>query len=235
MTKSDTSSHQNKYQDIINYKPEVLKIISDEETLKLLSDINYENVMRILRKKPMTVQEITKAFNIIAKTCSKTEKKSDKSIYRYLKVLEEKRMVVTAGQRVVMGKTATEKLYMPTARIFQRKDIDWQSERGKQWANRFAILMRYMIEDDGHELSLSCIQEFFEKLTKGKIEALERLVESASDETLQHINEGEWEELVEFVDWVYIFGSLMSQPELLNQLNDCFTKSTQGDSHNRTI
>ncbi len=229
MTKIETVSQQKKYQDIIDYKSTVLKVISDEETLKILSDNNYEKVMRILRKKPMTVQEITEAFNELAKTCSFTDQKSDKSIYRYLKVLEERGMVATAGQRVVMGKTATEKLYTRTARIFQRKDIDWMSEGGEQWVKRFILLMGYMIDTDGQESSIRCIQEFFKKQSEAKMVALENLAQSASDDIVKQIVEGEWEELLAFIDWVYIFGTLMNQPDLLEQLGDCLKKNTSGD------
>ncbi|MHA2244221.1 MAG: hypothetical protein ACXADY_04590 [Candidatus Hodarchaeales archaeon] len=229
MSNTESPQQPKKYQDIINYKPEVLKVINDQEDLKILSDNNYEKIMGILRKKPMTVQEITEAFNKLAETCPLTESKTNKSIYRYLKILKERKMLATAGQRVVIGKIATEKLYTPTARIFQRKDIDWMSERGEQWAKRFILLMGYMTDSRDREPSIRCIQEFFEKRSMAKIEAFERLAKTASNKTLELINEGEWEELVEFIDWVYIFGSLMNQPDLLKQLGDCFKITTSGD------
>lgn len=224
MTNSETSYQQKKYQDIVDYIPEVFRVISDEKTLKILEDHNYNKIIPILRKRPMTIQEITEAFNEEAKKCYWTEPKQPKTIYRYLRVLEDVGLVVPAGRRVVMGKTATEKLYMRTARIFQRKDIEWTSEQGEQWAKRFAMLMGFMLDSSGQEPSVTCIQEFFEKRSKAKMVALERLAKTASDDILELINEGEWEELVHFVDWVFIFGSLMNQPKILEQLRDCLKK-----------
>ena len=133
MTKSGPPQQNKKYQDIIDYKPAILKVLKDEKSLKLLENPNCEMMIPILRKGPMTVQEITKAFNEIADNSSSIETKSAKSIYRYLKALEEVGVVATAGQRLVMGKTATEKLYTRTARVFELrlKYIDWMGEEGK--------------------------------------------------------------------------------------------------------
>ncbi len=223
MTKIEMVSQQKKYQDIIDYKPTVLKVISDEETLKILSDNNYEKVMRILRKKPMTVQEITEAFNELAKTCSFTDQKSDKSIYRYLKVLEERGMVATAGQRVVMGKTATEKLYMRTARVFELryKYIDWMGKEGNEWAERFGTLVSYMLDID-QVPSAKCIQEFFAKWNKARLIGTEKLASIVPDDEMETITTCDIRELTETFARVYIYSTLMNHPDLLEQLHNCF-------------
>jgi len=229
MSESEPISQEKNYTDVVDYTPAVLKVISDEKTLKALLDANYEKILLSLRNKPMTVQEITTEFNKLAEKCVITEPKTDKTIYRYLKTLEEFELVAPAGQRVMIGKTATEKLYMRTARIFQRKEIDWMSERGEEWVKRFTLLMGYMIDNDGQKPSIRCIQEFFKKLSEAKIVALERLAQSASDIIVKQIAEGEWEELVAFIDWVFLFGSSMKQPELLEELGVCLNKNTPGD------
>lgn len=225
MTDSETSSQQSKYQDVVDYKPAVLKVISDEKKLKALIDPNYEKVIAILRKKPMTVQEITADYNKKAEMCHMTEPKTDKTIYRYLKTLEELELVVPAGQRVIIGKTATEKLYMRTARVFQRKDIDWMSEKGNEWAHRFATILGYMLGTSNQEVSIECIQKFFKKWSETKLNTLEGFAKTESEDILELITEGEWEELIQFVDWVYIFGTLMEHPSLLKELRNCLERA----------
>jgi hypothetical protein len=222
MTDLKTSSHQIKYQDVVNYKPAFLKVISDEKALKALMDPNYEKIMAILRKKPKTVQEITVDFNKKAEICHLTKPRANKTIYRYLKALEELELVIPAGQRVVVGKTASENLYTRTARIFRREDIDWMSEKGTDWTRRFATILGYMLGTSVHEASIECIQKFLKNWNETKLTTLEEFAKTATDDTFELITEGEWEELIHFIDWVYIFGTLIEKPKLLEELHACF-------------
>ncbi|UCG00751.1 MAG: winged helix-turn-helix transcriptional regulator [Candidatus Heimdallarchaeota archaeon] len=224
MTDSETSSPQSKYQDVVNFKPVVLKVIDDEKTLRALIDPNYEKIIAILRKKPKTVQEITADFNKKAEMCHLTEPRTNKTIYRYLKTLEELGLVIPAGQRVVVGKTASENLYARTALIFQRGDIDWMSEEGSDWAHRFATILGYMLGISTQEASTECIQKFFKNWSETKLTILEGFAKTASDDILELITEGEWEELIHFTDWVYIFGTLIEEPKLLEELHDCLER-----------
>ena len=217
MTKPNPSD-QEKYQDIIDYKPVILKVLSDEKTLKTLENPNYVMMLPILRKGPMTVQEVTKAFNKMA-----DKKRSDKSIYRYLKTLEELGVVATAGQRVIMGKTASEKLYMRTARVFELryKYINWMGEEGNEWAERFGTLVSHMLEID-QVPSVKCIQEFFEKWNKARSSAIEKLASIVPDDEMETITTCDLRELTETFARVYIFSTLMNHPDLLEQLRRCF-------------
>ncbi|MFW9903631.1 MAG: winged helix-turn-helix domain-containing protein [Candidatus Thorarchaeota archaeon] len=221
MTDLKTSSQQIKYQDVVEYNPTLLKVINDEKTLKALTDPNYEKIITILQKKPKTVQEITADFNKIAEKCHLTEPRTNKTIYRYLKTLEKLKLVIPAGQRIVVGKTASENLYMLTARIFQQKDIDWMSKKGHDWAQRFATILGYMLGISVQKASTECIQNFLKNWNETKLRTLEEFAETASDEVFGLITEGEWEELIHFIDWVYIFGTLIEKPQLLEELYTC--------------
>ncbi len=221
------TSQANTYQDIVDFKPVILKIIEDEETLKKLEDPNYELIMSILRKRPMTVKGIATAFNEKAKKSSNIEPKSEKTIYRYLKDLEELGIIIAAGQRVTIGKTATEKLYMRTARMYERryKYIDWTGEEGNEWAYRFGALIRNMLNTE-KEPSPKCIQEFFKKWTTAKKGELEKMATMAPDDVVEIITGCDLRELSEIAGRVYIFGTLMNQPDLLEQLQRCFKEKT---------
>ena len=227
MTTMDKTQKKS-YQDIVDYKPIVLKVIDDEKKLKIFADSNYGVIISILRKKPMTVQEIKKAYDKEAEMCDTITKKSAKTIYRYLKVLEEVEMVVVAGQRVIIGKTASEKLYMRTARIFvpRHQQIDWLGEEGKMWAQRFGTLVSRMLKTN-QEPSVECIQEFFEKWTKAKYAAQEKMASTAPDDAMEIITSGDLMELGEILGRVHIFGPLMNQPDLLEQMSDCFEEKTR--------
>ena len=79
-------------QDIISYKQSVIKIIDEDIMHKMKSEENLYRIIKLLRKGPMTVNEL------VAKFAERGVKKSDKSIYRYLKTfnrikLDKKRML----------------------------------------------------------------------------------------------------------------------------------------------
>ncbi|MFX0123348.1 MAG: hypothetical protein ACFFAE_06885 [Candidatus Hodarchaeota archaeon] len=171
----------------------------------------------------MTIKEITATFNEKAKKSSNIDAKSKKTIYRYLKTLEELKIIVVAGQRVIIGKTATEKLYMRTARMFERryKYIDWMGEEGNEWASRFGTLVRSMFSTE-KKLSAKCIQEFFAKWAKAKNTEIKKMATMAPDDVVEIITGCDLRELSEIAGRVYIFGTLMNQPGLLEQLRSCF-------------
>ncbi|UCG00752.1 MAG: hypothetical protein JSW11_14170 [Candidatus Heimdallarchaeota archaeon] len=218
----EIASQKNKYQDILDYKPVILKIIDDEETLKKLEDPNYDVLMSILRRRPMTVREITTAFNEEAEKSSSIDSKSQKTIYHYLKILEDLGLIISAGQRVIMGKTATEKLYMRTARMYERryKYIDWLGEEGNEWASRFGTLFNSLFSIE-KKSSAKCIQEFFAKWTKAKKAEIEKMASLAPDDVVEIITGCDLRELSEILGRVYIFGTFMNQPDLLEQLRVC--------------
>lgn len=213
------------YQDVVDYKQEAVKVISEKELIDVFKEKGYNSVLSALRSGPLTVKELTEKSNQIVEKLSETEydkkldkmifqepseenllillkkisltskeiqkikdkivdlekskgeeefikkldelikfqeyvvklkenvktkkelddedkiqlkkkakiflieknKRSDKTIYRYLKDLTSLGLVAQAGQRVVFGKTATESLFCRTAKIFllRLEDVKW--------------------------------------------------------------------------------------------------------------
>ncbi len=249
MKLNDTDSTEQEVRDLLDYEPILLKIIEDEAILEVIEDANLFPIATILRNGPMTVQEIVEKYNQPknegeAKRKAENKKyitifgvtnKSDKTIYRYLSTLEEMGIIVHGGQRIseksVNIKTSsdkktrvvTEKLYMRSAHIFERKNIEWMSKKGEEWANQFGIFISRMIEGE-NTVSVDCIKKFFDKWDSAKTNSLKKLAVTAPDNLLPLSIITKWQDIVEFMDRVYIFGTLMDQPELLDELRECFQK-----------
>jgi hypothetical protein len=102
--------------DAITQKQAFVLEITDDEALQLFHDENLMYILTLLRSTTfMTFKELEEAFR------SKGKEKSNKTIYRYLKRLEDGQLVVQAGKRVWSDekkKIRTETLYMRTATIF---------------------------------------------------------------------------------------------------------------------
>ncbi len=111
-------------QDALTQKQAFVLEITDDEAIELFYDKNLMFILTLLRSNTyMTFKEFEKAF------LDEGKEKSNKTIYRYLKRLEEGQLVVQAGKRVWSDekkKLRTETLYMRTAKIFFPK-------KGKKW------------------------------------------------------------------------------------------------------
>jgi len=213
------------YQDVLSFKPTPMKIVRDVKTAKILKDPLYFPIIKALRKGPMTVRELEAAYNVLAADSGTHEPKSDKTIYRYLKVLEDAQLVVPAGQRVVMGKTATETLFARVARAFliqapETKPAD--KEKGRRMVQRIGKLLGVVYGN--REPDLACCEKFFDEVEKESKALSEQLLASADEETLELATSGEWEEIDEILGMVTIFGLLLKRPELLGELDRCFAK-----------
>lgn len=223
MTTRDAPQEQPAHQDVLTYKPVLIKIIHDKEIVKILKDANYYPIIKILRKGPMTVRELEKAYGKEAATSESCEPKSDKTIYRYLKTLEKADLIVPAGQRVVMGKTATETLFSRTARVFifhAKKPAWWKSEKGEQLARWIGILLGRLYNN--REPSVKCIQNFIIQFETAKEVEFKRLLATADEAILEHLAADEWDEFIETLYYIEHLSLFLNQPDLLERLRSCF-------------
>jgi len=223
MTTRDVPQEQPEYRDFLTYRPVLIKFLRDEEAVKMLKDVNYYPIIKILRKGPMTVRELEKAYRKEAANSESCEPKSEKTIYRYLKTLEKADLVVAAGQRVVMGKTATETLFSRTAHVFNfhgKEPAWWKSEKGEQSARWISILLRRFYNN--REPSIKCIQNFIIQFETTKEAELKKLLVTADEEILEHIAAAEWDEIKETLYYIEHLSLFLSQPDLLERLRSCF-------------
>lgn len=223
MTTRDVPQEQPEHQDVLTYKPMLIKFLRDEEAVRMLKDVNYYPIIKILRKGPMTVRELEKAYSKEAAKSESCKPKSEKTIYRYLKALEKADLVVPAGQRVVMGKTATETLFSRTARVFDfhgKEPAWWKSEKGEQSVRWIGILLGRFYNN--REPSIKCLQNFIIQFETAKEVELKKLLATADEEILEHITAGEWDEMKETLYYIEHLNLLLSQPDLLERLRSCF-------------
>jgi hypothetical protein len=214
-----------KQHDVITYKPGAVKIVRDVEIAKTLHDPLYFPIIKALRKGPMTVRELEEAYKVFAEDSGTQEPKSDKTIYRYLKVLQDADLVVPAGQRVVIGKTATETLFARTARAFlvragEEKPED--KEKGRRMTERISKLLGRVY--DNREPDPACCEKFFNKVEEDAKALQEQLLSSADEEALELATTGDWEEIDEVLTMVTIFGLFLKRPAMLEELTRCFAK-----------
>jgi DNA-binding HxlR family transcriptional regulator len=214
---------QTEVQDVLTFKPERIKIISDRKIIDIMRDPHHMPIIKALRKGPMTVRELEKAYANEAKDSEEVEAKSDKTIYRYLKVLEKAGAVVPAGQRVVIGKTATETLFSRSAEIFMTLATEtdyWDCDEGKDLAKKMAPMLSKVYGD--RKIDISCLTKFMNHLEKESNKQLLGLFEGADEEMVDLITSIDWHYKDKVLGYVSSFSIILNSPEIYEKLRACF-------------
>ena len=230
--KMSTKEHQ----DVVTFTQEVVRVVKDKEITSLSDDPNYSPILVALREGPMTISELVPKYNqIVAQEVAernlpakeriteieKMERK-DKTLYRYVKFLVEKGLVVEAGKRVKMGQTATETLFCRTAKIFFAADKvkDWGIDpRYKKILPKIAKMLSLAtgIENvpiEGLTKIMNRINQIYD------IEALE-VVQKYNEEITELLKDSSFEEIDWMLDNLSTLLLIMKGSEFEKELREC--------------
>ena len=130
----------------------------------------------------MTVRDLEKAYKEAAEKTESFEPKSDKTIYQYLKILEQADLIKPAGQRMNIGKTVTETLFSRTASVFLILGEEpewWKSKEGLEVARRIGKIVSHLL--DSPEPRISEIQELLIQYQQTSESEQERLMTAAPE------------------------------------------------------
>ncbi|MEA2071488.1 MAG: hypothetical protein U9O98_09385 [Asgard group archaeon] len=204
-------------QDVITYKQDIFKIISDEEIAQYFQDENYMDLLVFLRKGPMTIDEIEDAYRLAG------NEKSIKTIYRYLRTLEEAGLVVQAGKRIVTyeNRNKSYTIYTRTAKVF----LDNVSEILDKQMNRKIKFINILLKDlyDGQVVSEECLRDFLIKIQTKMRNNIKKLFENHSEEASKQIEDLDYHEindLLNLVGWLVI----SHKTDIKDEIAKCFSK-----------
>ncbi|NHJ48648.1 MAG: hypothetical protein FK733_12760 [Asgard group archaeon] len=207
-------------QNIITYKQRVA-VVPDENALqKMYSDENLMLIIEALRKGPMTIDELVKEFE------DKGQKKSDKSVYRYLKELIELKIVARAGKRIKSideKDLQSETIYIRTAKIFLTGNLKHKAEKlGKEKIDQlFDVLKSLLMERYSDKItSKKALHDLLIRFDEKKEKLLIELLENANKETLKKISVVDWGLIVDMVEYAGWLALLLEQ-DLEKELKKC--------------
>ena len=225
-----------KHQDVITYTQEVVDIIRDKELASFFEDPNYMPILIALREGPMTISELVPKYNqIVAQEVAKKDlsakeriaeierlERKDKTLYRYVKFLVEKGLVVEAGKRVKMGQTATETLFCRKAKIFVTADKvkDWGTyPTYKKILPKIAKMLSLAMDID--EIPLDCLTDFMNKLNNCyEMEAL-RIVQEHNEKVAELFKDSSFEEMDWMLENLSTLLIIMRGTEFEKELREC--------------
>ncbi|NHJ05968.1 MAG: hypothetical protein EAX90_14165 [Candidatus Heimdallarchaeota archaeon] len=209
-----------KSQDLITYKTKITQVLSEIETIKVLSDDNIDCLLRYFRKGPMTIGELVKEFK------KEGQIKSESTVYRYVQKMIQNKMVAKAGKRITSineEEIRSETLYSRTAKIFLITDklgiSDDIDELDKKSCKITRLLLEHYFKD--RKSTDKNFLEFLNNLMVIRYENLSKLIESTDESILELFNDLEFttiQAIMETVSWL----SIIDKPEFREEFNKAF-------------
>ena len=185
--------NEQEYQDFITFEPEPVRVIQDEEQITYMEDSSIEPVIILLRDGHFTMKEIESRYNEMV---DKADHKSDMSVYRYVKRLEEYNLVVQSGQRVVIGKTATETLYSRTAKVFYpviKSEAYWNTREMREIIEILRILIGLYTKKE--KPSKECVKAMLTNIEANAVLELNSLLEQDNEEIIELLKSYKFNEI----------------------------------------
>lgn len=203
---------------VIHSKPEFMKLISDDKIIEIISDKNHHPILKILKKEPMTVKELEVAYEE-----ETGKKKSNKTIYRYLKTLEDNGLVMSAGQLVITGKTATESIYARTARAFfliGKGKSCYEGAKGDKVAQGIGFILSPLY--DNKKANSEKLKQIIQEYEDTQLKQIEKFSENVGDEILDIIEDVDFKVIQQILEFSTLFAGLKANPGLMDRVEACF-------------
>ncbi len=219
-----SSMENTQIEDAITGKQILFLEITDKDVLTLFQDENLMQILTFLRSTPyMTVKDLEVSFKTIG------NEKSTKSIYRYLKKLEEGKLVLPAGKRVKASpneKLKTETLYMRTAKMFfpKMEETEPDPEVKLQHETFDNVLSKLLGDHLG--LTINSVKELgtlAKELKLSMFESSTTLLKSADEETANLISTLDWNSVNHLINTLGLLTLLTANTQWREKIVSCFS------------
>ncbi len=218
---------ENNFVDEISYLQPLVKDITDPEVLKLFQDPNLNNILNILRKtnNPMTVDDLKRELD------ASGVEKSKKTIYRHLGILENYKLVVSAGMRKFpyKGKRNTQTLYMRTAKIFfvKTKSEEVCEETEKQKYLYYTGVAKVLESHLNKIVDVECFRNNLIDLFSAKGELAQNLIRNADKSLADLVSQLNWKNIESLLDTLRLLLILLDEDSWYTKISHCFSSGNQ--------
>lgn len=196
-----------------------MKFISDPKITELIKDKHHYPILKLLKQEPLTVKELEEAYDEHT-----GKKKSNKTIYRYLKSLEIAGLVRPAGNLITTGKTATETIFARTAMAFysiDEEDDFWSTESASKIAANVCILLKPLFGNK--KCDSNKMREVLKHHTNSMTEQLQILVKEVEEEITESIRDCNLDEINYVLKLSSYFATVKNDADLLQRIEACYS------------
>jgi hypothetical protein len=214
-------------QDVIFTQARLVKTIYNPEDAKCLQeDKGCSFLLHALLDKPMTFDDIKKAFAEVGKD-GKDSTKSDKTIYGYLNKLKKAGLVMEAGKRVISDPGRPDKrirdltLYSRTAKVFY---IALETHEDKpvkgDYFTIIAKLTRQLL--GAKDIDFDCFGKYYDEFTQQKRKEIEKLNEIDNPIVLDRLSTLDARSAKYIIDTICWLSFIGKKGKVHEELVDCF-------------
>ncbi|MHA1221511.1 MAG: hypothetical protein ACTSQB_07240 [Candidatus Heimdallarchaeota archaeon] len=205
--------------DVISYKQKIIHMPEEHLLNKIKTDENLMLILTALRKRPMTVKDLIEEFK------EQGFKKSDKSIYRYLKELIDSKLVARAGKRIT---SVTEKdlqsetVYIRTAKIFITGSLKYKESKlgSKKTEKLFELIYAILNKRFPDRIrSVEGVKNLLYRFDSEKYKLVVEMFQNADESIFKQESELDWglvEYLIEYVGWLALLLEFDVEEEIAN-------------------
>jgi TATA-box binding protein (TBP) (component of TFIID and TFIIIB) len=224
----------NQSKDVIFHHQALFVEITDEETVKLFQNKNLMSILSLLREeKHLTFREIEirlddKYRKEFEGKKDEYKSKSSKSIYRYLKDLENANLIVQSGKRVksVTGKKIkSETLYSRTAKIFfpksaMKPDFDKDKYCDSKFDQAIEIFLSRFLNKELK--SSEALHDVLHNLEVAQVEHAISNIKNADEEFANIVSQLEWKHVNSFIKTIGLLALFCDDKDWSAELQSCF-------------
>ena len=208
------------YKDLIDFKPHfIVNINSDQRTL--IS--KHHSIISLLNESPRTVKEL---HNLLSLENSEN-KKTLKTIYRYISELEESQLVVNCGQRMTKGSRIIEQVFSLSSHHFYYNEPSlewWETEEAHRFTDNLSQVIGKILDDDRFTATSS--KEIIHQLCKieasvhyfNTLEIVQKMQRDLETKAMFPIDYSEQNRMIEFGARILTYLRKIDEYNLLNSI-----------------
>jgi len=196
--------------------------VKETEVKKYTRVLTEDKISSLVKKEKFSKEDDKLIRDVLLLYKLDHNKKSDKTIYRYINELTQAGLLIKAGQRVITGKTATETLYARKARIYllrQQAHDTWKCDECKDTLEKVGALIGLSQKID--QPSVDSLAKLMAKIDMFHEDEQIRLFEQNEKKVLEIIKDCTFKETSHILETFKIIYLMMNSQEFKEELEDC--------------
>ncbi len=229
MTLEELSEKYNEYtENKIFGDAKNLKAPSTKKELKiLLEEICYpeEKQEVLMNKEELTSTDMKKIKNQYIECKLPQDKKSETTVYRYVKKLEEVDIVIQVGRRIDPEGRTTKALYGRTAKIFIPAAVSteyWRTPTAKNIINATANILSLILGVKQKETSIKCLKDLMIKLDLASSVEVVKMLDKYNEEVTEITKDLGFKEMDKVHSWLGTLLLVLNSADFVDKIKDCY-------------
>ena len=229
MTLEELAEKYNEYTEVkIERDARNLKSPSTKKELKaLLEEICFpeEKQELLLNKEKLTSADMKKIKEHYIECKLPKDKKSDTTVYRYIKKLEDVDIVFQVGRRIDPDGRTTKALYGRTAKIFIPAAVSieyWRTPEAKKIINATANILSLILGGKKKETSVECLKDLMIQVDlASNVEAV-KMMDKYSEEITEIAKDLGFKEMDKVHSWLGTILLILNSGDFMHKIEECY-------------